>query len=90
MAKGLGKGFNALFPTMDEVGKEEVVQEIKVNELKPNPYQPRKTFEPEAIAELKESILIHGVLQPLIVRKTIKGYQIVAGERRFRAARKLS
>ncbi|MDR4890489.1 ParB/RepB/Spo0J family partition protein [Fredinandcohnia sp. QZ13] len=87
MAKGLGKGFNALFPTMDEVGKEEVVQEIKVNELKPNPYQPRKTFEPEAIAELKESILIHGVLQPLIVRKTIKGYQIVAGERRFRAAK---
>ncbi|MCH1626779.1 ParB/RepB/Spo0J family partition protein [Ferdinandcohnia quinoae] len=86
MAKGLGKGINALFSTM-EVGNEEVVQEIKVKELRPNPYQPRKTFEPEAIAELKESILTHGILQPLIVRKSIKGFEIVAGERRFRAAK---
>src|SRR5690606_37944233 len=86
MAKGLGKGINALFTSM-EVGKEEVVQEVKVTELRPNPYQPRKTFEPEAIAELKESILTHGILQPIIVRKTIKGFQIVAGERRFRAAK---
>lgn len=86
MAKGLGKGINALFSTM-EVGNEEVVQEIKVKDLRPNPYQPRKTFEPEAIAELKESILTHGILQPLIVRKSIKGFEIVAGERRFRAAK---
>ncbi|MFT4416901.1 ParB/RepB/Spo0J family partition protein [Fredinandcohnia humi] len=86
MAKGLGKGINALFTTM-EVGKEEVVQEIKIKDLRPNPYQPRKTFEPEAISELKESILTHGILQPLIVRKSIKGFEIVAGERRFRAAK---
>jgi ParB family transcriptional regulator, chromosome partitioning protein len=86
MAKGLGKGINALFSTM-EVGKEEVVQEIKINELRPNPYQPRKTFEPEAITELKDSILTYGILQPLIVRKSIKGFEIVAGERRFRAAK---
>lgn len=85
MAKGLGKGINALFSSM-EVGNEEVIQEIKINELRPNPYQPRKTFQPDAITELKESILQHGILQPLIVRKSIKGFEIVVGERRYRAA----
>jgi ParB family transcriptional regulator, chromosome partitioning protein len=86
MAKGLGKGINALFSSM-EIGKEEVVQEVKIKDLRPNPYQPRKTFDPEAIEELKQSILEHGILQPLIVRKSIKGYEILAGERRFRAAK---
>jgi ParB family transcriptional regulator, chromosome partitioning protein len=86
MAKGLGKGINALFSSM-EIGKEEVVQEVKIKDLRPNPYQPRKTFAPEAIEELKQSILEHGILQPLIVRKSIKGYEILAGERRFRAAK---
>lgn len=86
MAKGLGKGINALFTNM-EVGKEESVQEIKLKEIRPNPYQPRKVFEPGAINELKESILQHGVLQPIIVRKSIKGFEIVVGERRFRAAK---
>lgn len=86
MAKGLGKGINALFSQM-EVGKEEVIQELKINDLRPNPYQPRKAFRPEAISELKESIKQHGILQPLIVRKSIKGYEIVVGERRYRAAK---
>jgi ParB family transcriptional regulator, chromosome partitioning protein len=86
MAKGLGKGINALFSSM-EIGKEEVVQEVKIKDLRPNPYQPRKTFDPEAIEELKQSILEHGILQPLIVRKSIKGYEILAGERRYRAAK---
>jgi ParB family transcriptional regulator, chromosome partitioning protein len=86
MAKGLGKGINALFSSM-EIGKEELVQEVKIKDLRPNPYQPRKTFDPEAIEELKQSILEHGILQPLIVRKSIKGYEILAGERRFRAAK---
>ncbi|MGG3469142.1 ParB/RepB/Spo0J family partition protein [Neobacillus pocheonensis] len=84
MAKGLGKGLNAFFA---DAGKEETVQEIKLKELRPNPYQPRKTFLQETIDELKESILEHGILQPLVVRKTIKGYEIVVGERRFRAAK---
>ncbi|WP_223595376.1 ParB/RepB/Spo0J family partition protein [Neobacillus bataviensis] len=84
MAKGLGKGLNAFFA---DVGKEETVQEIKLKELRPNPYQPRKTFHQDTIDELKESILEHGILQPLVVRKTIKGYEIVVGERRFRAAK---
>jgi ParB family transcriptional regulator, chromosome partitioning protein len=86
MAKGLGKGINALFNNVD-AEKEETVQEISVKELRPNPYQPRKVFEPEAIEELKESIKEHGILQPLIVRKSIKGFEIVVGERRFRAAK---
>ena len=87
MAKGLGKkGINAFFTNI-EAGKEETVQEISVKELRPNPYQPRKTFQQEAIDELKSSILEHGILQPLVVRKSIKGYEIVVGERRFRAAK---
>ncbi|MDQ0201017.1 ParB/RepB/Spo0J family partition protein [Neobacillus ginsengisoli] len=86
MAKGLGKGLNAFF-TNGEVDKEETVQEIKLKDLRPNPYQPRKNFQQEAIDELKISILEHGILQPLVVRKSIKGYEIVVGERRFRAAK---
>ncbi|KHD84997.1 ParB/RepB/Spo0J family partition protein [Heyndrickxia ginsengihumi] len=86
MAKGLGKGINALFANID-VDKEDAVREIKIKEIRPNPYQPRKVFEEEALHELKESILQHGILQPLILRKTIKGYEIVVGERRFRAAK---
>ncbi|MFZ7942358.1 MULTISPECIES: ParB/RepB/Spo0J family partition protein [Bacillaceae] len=84
MAKGLGKGLNAFF---SDVSKEETVQEIKLKELRPNPYQPRKTFQQETIDELKDSILEHGILQPIVVRKSIKGYEIVVGERRFRAAK---
>ncbi|GLF89560.1 stage 0 sporulation protein J [Bacillus safensis] len=84
MAKGLGKGINALFNNVDS--NEETVEEIKLKDLRPNPYQPRKTFDDEALSDLKESIQQHGVLQPIIVRKSIKGYDIVAGERRFRAA----
>ncbi|WP_243298980.1 ParB/RepB/Spo0J family partition protein [Bacillus litorisediminis] len=86
MAKGLGKGINALFSNL-EVGNEETVQEVKISDIRPNPYQPRKLFKPEAIEELKESILEHGVLQPIILRKSIKGYEIVVGERRYRAAK---
>ncbi|QQZ09444.1 ParB/RepB/Spo0J family partition protein [Heyndrickxia vini] len=86
MAKGLGKGINALFANVD-VNKDDSVQEIKLKEIRPNPYQPRKVFQPEAIEELKDSILQHGILQPIIVRKSIKGYEIVVGERRFRAAK---
>ncbi|MEI4791158.1 ParB/RepB/Spo0J family partition protein [Bacillus sp. FJAT-53060] len=84
MAKGLGKGINALFNNIES--NEETVEEIKLKDLRPNPYQPRKTFDDDALADLKASIQQHGVLQPIIVRKSIKGYDIVAGERRFRAA----
>ncbi|MCA0993175.1 ParB/RepB/Spo0J family partition protein [Pseudalkalibacillus hwajinpoensis] len=82
--RGLGKGINALFPSQKE---DEVVKEIPLNELRPNPYQPRKKFSDEAIEELRASIESFGVLQPLIVRQSIKGYEIVVGERRYRASK---
>lgn len=85
MARGLGKGINALFPDVDM--NEAKVQNIPIKECRPNPYQPRKTFDADAIEELKISILEYGIIQPLILRKSIKGYEIVAGERRFRAAK---
>ncbi len=63
------------------------VEQISIKECRTNPYQPRKTFDADAIEELKISILEYGIIQPLIVRSSIKGYEIVAGERRFRAAK---
>src|SRR5699024_2674151 len=74
------------FPELEE-HDESSIQEIAITECRPNPYQPRKTFHADAIEELKESILEYGIIQPLIVRKSIKGYEIVVGERRFRAAK---
>ena len=84
--RGLGKGINALFPDIDKSDSESI-QDIPIEECRPNPYQPRKTFHTDAIEELKDSILEYGIIQPLIVRKSIKGYEIVVGERRFRAAK---
>ncbi|KIY22897.1 MULTISPECIES: ParB/RepB/Spo0J family partition protein [Mesobacillus] len=85
MARGLGKGLDAFFNM--EAEREEKVQEISIKEIRPNPYQPRKVFDPAAIKELQLSIQEHGILQPIILRKTIKGYEIVVGERRYRAAK---
>jgi len=85
LGKRLGKGLNALFNDY-EVG-DQTVEQIPINECRTNPYQPRKTFDADAIEELKISILEYGIIQPLIVRRSIKGYEIVAGERRFRAAK---
>lgn len=86
MVRGLGKGINAFFPDASE-DKEAQIEEIKLTEIRPNPYQPRKTFEEEALRELSESIETHGVIQPISLRKSIKGYEIVVGERRYRAAK---
>lgn len=86
MARGLGKGISAFFPELD-TNEEELVKEVLIQECRPNPYQPRKTFHADAIEELKESIIEHGILQPIILRKSIKGYEIVVGERRYRAAK---
>ncbi|WP_112182589.1 MULTISPECIES: ParB/RepB/Spo0J family partition protein [Paraliobacillus] len=87
MERGLGKGINAFFPELEDEKESESVLQISVKECRPNPYQPRKTFQADAIEELKESIMEFGILQPLIVRDSIKGFEIVAGERRFRAAK---
>ncbi|WP_339230817.1 ParB/RepB/Spo0J family partition protein [Oceanobacillus sp. FSL K6-2867] len=87
MAKGLGKGLNALFLNENEQEEAGSIEEIAITECRPNPYQPRKTFHADAIEEMKESILEYGIIQPLVARKSIKGYEIVVGERRFRAAK---
>ncbi|ANU09370.1 stage 0 sporulation protein J [Planococcus antarcticus DSM 14505] len=86
MAKGLGKGINALFPgeTVNEADK---VNQINVGEIRTNPYQPRKIFDQAALEELAESIKEHGILQPIIVRKAGEKFELVVGERRFRAAK---
>ncbi len=83
--KGLGKGLGSLFG--DELQQENAVSRIKVREIEPNPAQPRRDFDEAAMAELAESIRKNGVISPIAVRKVENGYQIIAGERRWRASR---
>lgn len=85
MSKWLGRGLDALIPSLS-VNDDDKVIEISLSQLRPNPYQPRKTFDEDSIKELAESIKQHGVIQPIIVRTVLKGYEIIAGERRFRAS----
>ena len=101
--KGLGKGLGNLIPESDKeaqktkvvekvVEKKVIVKEpaetiVKINEVEPNKNQPRRTFDEDALLELAESIKQHGVIQPLIVKKRDKYYEIIAGERRWRAAK---
>ncbi len=88
--KGLGKGLEALIPqsVVEEAFEERVnVEEIKLNDIFPRKDQPRKEFEEEALEELKDSIIEYGIIQPIIVRKKDEIYEIVAGERRYRAAK---
>ncbi|SIS75506.1 ParB/RepB/Spo0J family partition protein [Alicyclobacillus vulcanalis] len=88
MAKrGLGRGLDALIPQLN-VSEEDQIVQIDIRDLRPNPYQPRRTFNEEKLQELCDSIREHGILQPLIVRRSqVKGFDIVAGERRYRAAK---
>lgn len=86
MNKRLGRGLDALIPALDIADDEKVI-EIPLTQLRANPYQPRKTFDETAIQELASSIKEHGVIQPIIVRNVLKGYEIIAGERRFRASK---
>ena len=85
---GLGKGLDALFMdnSIEEASPSSAVK-LKINEIEPNRDQPRKTFDEKALSELADSIAQHGVIQPLLVRPLGDGYQLVAGERRWRAAR---
>lgn len=101
-ARGLGRGLDALFADQEPVTREaaedsgrssngsndgDSVVYININDIKPNADQPRKVFDEEKIQDLANSILENGIIQPLIVRKSKVGYEIVAGERRWRAAR---
>ncbi len=89
---GLGKGLDALFatsvPKEEEKREGEVVLSLKLTEIEPNKDQPRRVFDEEALDELSESIKRYGVIQPIIVTKKEKYYEIIAGERRWRAAKK--
>ncbi len=97
--KALGRGLEQLFSNeslysnpldtldkmVEETPKEEVV-EVKLSELRSNPYQPRRNFDEEKLKELSESIKEFGVLEPILIKKSIHGYEIIAGERRYRAS----
>ena len=84
---GLGKGLDAIFMEND-LNNPDMIKTLRLSEVEPNRNQPRKAFKEEALIELADSISKHGVIQPLIVRKLENGrYQIIAGERRWRAAR---
>jgi len=84
--RGLGKGLGALIPDFDE-SQEGPQLEVNIENIVSNPFQPRKEFLPEKLNELAESIKVHGVLQPLLVRDLHGKYQLIAGERRLRAAK---
>lgn len=96
--RALGRGLEELFNNenlnlnqfeesiYENVSRDEII-EIDIDELRVNPYQPRKVFDEKALKELSDSIKEHGVFQPIIVKKSIKGYEIVAGERRYRASK---
>ena len=95
--RALGRGLEELFYNepidynkmeeriLTETPKEEIVK-VKISELRSNPYQPRQVFNEEALQELAASIKEHGVFQPIIIKKSIKGYEIIAGERRVKAS----
>lgn len=87
LGRGLGKGLEALFEDSPKMNDGEEVNELTLTEIRPNPYQPRKTFDEKSLKELAESIKENGVFQPIIVRKSVNGYEIIAGERRFRASK---
>ncbi len=95
--RALGKGLEELFLSepltydqveeriITETPREEIIK-VKLSELRSNPYQPRKVFDEGALKELAASIKEHGVFQPIIIKKSIKGYEIIAGERRVKAS----
>lgn len=87
-SKGLGKGIDAIFSDFEDIDrKQENVIELELDSIRPNPYQPRKSFDEVALQELADSIRKSGVFQPIIVRQSVNGYEIIAGERRFRASK---
>jgi ParB family chromosome partitioning protein len=91
--RGLGRGLEALIPSgeyveelSDNRARRRFALQIAIAEIKPNPEQPRRSFDPTSLQELADSIRIHGILQPLLVREGMAGYELIAGERRLRAA----
>ncbi|MEG0077370.1 ParB/RepB/Spo0J family partition protein [Anaerorhabdus sp.] len=95
--KGLGKGLEAIFgedmmEAIEDIQQGKVdaggkTNEIAISEIRPNPYQPRKIFDEAALNDLADSIREHGVFTPILIRKSLQGYEIIAGERRWRASK---
>lgn len=86
-SQGLGKGLDAIFEDNFQTGTKNTSM-LRISDIEPRSNQPRKVFEPEALAELADSIATHGLIQPVVVRENSKGfYSIIAGERRWRAAK---
>ena len=87
----LGRGLEALLgvTTVEEAEREGSLSELLVGEIRPNRFQPRRAFDPEALKELKQSIAATGLIQPIVVRRLAHGYELVAGERRWRAVKEL-
>nr|WP_211437101.1 ParB/RepB/Spo0J family partition protein [Campylobacter curvus] len=92
----MGRGLSAIFEDVEQAYKKEfadlssdsdIVEEIEIAKILPNPYQPRQHFDEEALKELSESIKRHGLIQPIIVIKKDDGYMLIAGERRYRATK---
>lgn len=86
--KGLGKGLESIIP-ISNIRDRTYVLEVDIDQLNPNLYQPRQDFDQDKLDELKESIKAHGIIQPIIVRESTQGYEVVAGERRLKAAKEL-
>lgn len=86
MERRLGRGLGSLLGTTTPTGPQNSTESAPIASLRPNPHQPRKHFEPEALAELTESIRRHGILHPIVVRPVSGGFEIISGERRWRAA----
>ena len=91
MVKPMKRGLNALLANIedvkDDVKTEDKIYSVPLNKIEPNPFQPRKTFNEESLIELAQSVREHGIIQPLVVKKSDDVYIIIAGERRFRAAK---
>ncbi|TGK27997.1 ParB/RepB/Spo0J family partition protein [Leptospira gomenensis] len=90
--KALGRGLGNLIPVNEnkspmDSSSDGALREIKIVEIRPNPGQPRKTFSEESLKELSETIKAHGVIQPIVVKQTESGYEIISGERRYRACK---
>ncbi len=86
--KGLGRGLESIIP-ISNIRDRTYVLEVDIDQLNPNLYQPRQDFDQDKLDELKESIKAHGIIQPIIVRESSQGYEVVAGERRLKAAKAL-
>ena len=92
MERRLGRGLGTLLSTEPRIAEARSIDarvELALDRIRPNPFQPRKTFSSEALSELQSSIQQHGVLQPVVVRSTPDGYELIAGERRWRASQAL-